>query len=155
MFKRGNLLSTKRQDPAQSVVELALAMPMLLIILMGMVDLGRLYFTYLTVVDSARVGARYGTAKPPNCPISQADPKYQNLVSLAQAEAAGSDLDITKLSVTITLPDPNSCDLSNNVIPGSQIKVTVRYDFGLITTYTFGGGTIPLSVSNSMVVLGN
>src|SRR6202171_2623307 len=45
--------------PGQSVVEMALAAPLLTLMLFGLVDFGRSYFQYIALVNVAREGARY------------------------------------------------------------------------------------------------
>jgi len=42
----------------QALVELAIAMPLLALMLFGLVDFGRAYFQYIAVVNAAREGAR-------------------------------------------------------------------------------------------------
>ena len=44
--------------PGQAVVELAIAMPLLALMLFGLVDFGRAYFQYIAVVNATREGAR-------------------------------------------------------------------------------------------------
>jgi TadE-like protein len=44
--------------PGQALVELAIAMPLLALMLFGLVDFGRAYFQYIAVVNAAREGAR-------------------------------------------------------------------------------------------------
>src|SRR5262245_41084986 len=48
----------------QSLVELAVATPVLLLILLGTVDLGRAYADYVDLKNAARDGAGYGILKP-------------------------------------------------------------------------------------------
>ncbi len=118
---------------SQSLVELALALPLLLIILVGVLDLGRVYFAYMTVVNASREGARYGATKPTDT---------TGITTRANNEASGSG--ITLASVTPSCP--NGCSA------GNPIRVTVTADFQLITTYLFGGGTIPLSAFTEFVI---
>ena len=51
-----------QRNKAQGFVEFALALPILLILIFGMVDFGRLLFIYSAVYTSSREGARYGSA---------------------------------------------------------------------------------------------
>lgn len=44
----------------QSVVELAMAIPLLLLLLLAVVEIGRLYYASLTADDAARAGVEYG-----------------------------------------------------------------------------------------------
>lgn len=45
----------------QAIVELAVAAPLLALMLFGLVDFGRAFFQYIAVVEAAREGARYAT----------------------------------------------------------------------------------------------
>ena len=56
MLRLGRSLATRR---GQSVVEMALAAPLLSLMLFGLVDFGRAYFQYIALVNVAREGARY------------------------------------------------------------------------------------------------
>ena len=46
----------------QAMVEFAIALPFLLLILFGILEIGRLIFTYSGVVNASREGVRYGSA---------------------------------------------------------------------------------------------
>jgi hypothetical protein len=48
----------------QSLVELAIALPVLLLLLLGTIDLGRMYADYVDLKNAARDGAGYGILKP-------------------------------------------------------------------------------------------
>ncbi len=48
--------------PAQAMVEFAIALPVLLLLLYGILEAGRLLFLYSTVVTASRQAARYGSA---------------------------------------------------------------------------------------------
>lgn len=122
----------------QGLVEFTLTLPLLVLIMVGVLDLGRLYFAAMTVTNAAREGARYGAANPAAASA---------IAARAQNEAYGSI--ITPGELTVSTPTfPSGCAL------GNPIRVSVTYNFQLITTYIFGGGTIPLSASNQMPVFG-
>lgn len=53
----------KRQE-GQSIIEFALVLPLLLILLLGIVEFGFIFNTHVTLVHSAREGARYGAVLP-------------------------------------------------------------------------------------------
>src|SRR5512139_1149020 len=46
----------------QAMVEFALALPLLLLLIFGILELGRLVFTYSSVVNASREAVRYGSA---------------------------------------------------------------------------------------------
>ena len=50
-----------RGDRGQSVVELALLAPFLIILMLGVIDFGRVYFAYVSVTNGARNGAHYAS----------------------------------------------------------------------------------------------
>jgi Flp pilus assembly protein TadG len=63
MTRRGD----RDRDPArrgQGLVELAIAMPLLLLLLLGTIDLGRMYADYVDLKGAVRDGAGYGQLAP-------------------------------------------------------------------------------------------
>ncbi len=132
---------SKRSARGQSLVEFALTLPILLLILVGVVDLGRVYYSYMTVINASREGARYGAAHPIATP--------SEISVYVQREADGI---IVKGSDLMLVPSP-SC--SPDCKQGSSIRVNVSYqNFRLITSYILGGGTIPLSAFTEMEIFG-
>lgn len=122
----------------QGLVEFALTLPILILILVGVLDLGRLSFAAMTVTNAAREGARYGAANPGD---------NSGITSRAQNEAYSSTINPAQLTVT-TPTFPQGCAL------GNPIQVTVTYNFQFITAFIWGGGTIPLRSSMQMPVFG-
>jgi len=107
MFKREN---------GQSMVEVALTMPLLLLILMGILDLGRAYFTFVALSDAAAEGATYAAIHPAEA-------------TEITARAAGSSDGL----VTLT-PEMVSVAFDGTAaIDSSTITVTVQYDYALLT----------------------
>jgi hypothetical protein len=49
---------------AQNLVEMALTMPVILLLLFGIIELGRAFLIYSEVSNAAREGARYGMVHP-------------------------------------------------------------------------------------------
>lgn len=48
----------------QSIVELALAMPVMLLLMLGTIDVGRVFFDYVQLRNAVREGAGYGARMP-------------------------------------------------------------------------------------------
>jgi Flp pilus assembly protein TadG len=124
----------------QGLVEFALTLPLLILILVGVLDLGRLSFAAITVTNAAREGARYGAANPCYSACTTIQARAKN-------EAYGSIIDPAQLNVSTTLTSA-TCAL------GNPITVTVTYNFQPITTQIFGGGAIPLRSSMQMPIFG-
>ena len=51
-------------EHGQSMVELALTITILMILLAGVIDMGRAFFTYMAMRDAAQEGAAYGSLNP-------------------------------------------------------------------------------------------
>jgi Flp pilus assembly protein TadG len=58
------LLRDGRRSRGQSLAELALLLPVLLMIMLGAIDFGRAYFAYVSVTNGAQNGAHYASAGP-------------------------------------------------------------------------------------------
>lgn len=100
----------------QALVEFALVIPVLILILMGVFDLGRGIYAYNVVASAAREGARYGILDPNNTAIIQ---------STAKANTAA--LDQSQITVN------SQC--SPNCNAGSSVSVTVTYTFRPVTAF--------------------
>ncbi len=59
-------------EKGQSLAELAISLVLVLIILAGVVDLGRMMYEYLSMRDSAQEGASYGAIYPRDCSETEA-----------------------------------------------------------------------------------
>lgn len=55
-----------RGDRAQSMVEFALVAPFLIILMLGVIDYGRVYFAYVSVTNGARTGADFASGSLTN-----------------------------------------------------------------------------------------
>lgn len=103
-----------KSEKGQSLLEFALILPVLLIVLAGLLDLGRLYFAYVAVTDAAGEGAAYGAIHPDD---------IDEIIARAQ-EATGGMIEIDEGMVTI---ENNPSGLSQ------AISVEVSYEFTLAT----------------------
>ena len=120
---RGFLCRTRRKQRGATLVEAAIVLPLLLILLFGIVDVGRLVFTKMTLHDAAQEGSLYGAYNP-------GDP------SAVQSRVVDSmdNLALTTSNVVVQCPDP----------PGAVIRVTVEKTTTMFTPF-FTGRTVTLS----------
>jgi len=58
---------TKRNEKGQSLVELGVGLLILLTLLAGIIDLGRMLFFYISLRDAAQEGAVFGQINPRSC----------------------------------------------------------------------------------------
>jgi Flp pilus assembly protein TadG len=106
----GKLLWKTRAERGQTMVEFALALPILALLLIAIVQLGVVLNTYVEVTDAARVGARKAS-------VSRTDPGGV-ATAIAAARDSTSSLDEDQLDVSLT-PQPWP--------KGSPIEVQVTY----------------------------
>src|SRR4051794_2896685 len=52
----------RRQERGAALVELALATPLLLVLIVGVVDFARVFYLGMQVTDAARAGAQWGSS---------------------------------------------------------------------------------------------
>jgi len=58
------MVKKKDKSRGQSMVELALILPIVLLVVLGIIEFGRAFFIYTVVSGAAREGARYGITQP-------------------------------------------------------------------------------------------
>ncbi|MEA3339476.1 MAG: TadE/TadG family type IV pilus assembly protein [Chloroflexota bacterium] len=103
----------KKKERGQSMLEFALVLPVLLVVLAGVLDLGRLYFSYVAVTDAAGEGASYAAIHPDNT---------AEIIARAQ-DATGGLVEIDEDLIQVYYPE----DLDR------AIAVDVIYEFTLAT----------------------
>lgn len=137
-----------RRQAGQSVVEFALVLPILVILMVGIIDLGRIYTTMLSVESAAREAADYGTFGSQNwgparysvteammelraCVAASDLPGYVGpddaCANPAFAYELSGNKGVTWEAYSATLVD---CDNATRE-PPCWVKVTLRYDFDL------------------------
>ena len=83
-----NVIQSKQKEHGQSMVELALTITILMALLAGTIDLGRAFFTWLTMRDAAQEGASYGSIEPTDTGgiINRAELSFQDVIIDADAD---------------------------------------------------------------------
>lgn len=105
------LFRAGRQARGQSLVEFALVVPIFVLIVLGIFDVGRAVFNYSTVANAAREGAREAVVN-------------QDAVAVrAAAKDAGIGLGLTDADITLAPCAAQDCPYS----------VTVTYDYEPVT----------------------
>src|SRR5215211_5516062 len=72
-----------KKTKAQAMVEFALVLPLLLMLLYGILEAGRLLFIYSTIVTASRQAVRYGSATGQG--LSTTIPRYQDCAGIRLA----------------------------------------------------------------------
>ncbi len=139
-------VSRRSRGPAcgQTIVELALILPIMLLLLATASDLGRLFHSRIVVANAARAGALEAARHPTSYQADAACDALTNRIMCAiSTESNGSLMAITPADVGVVC-DPTPCAEAL----GNVVRVSVRGDFVLLTPFLgtfFGGQTIPLA----------
>lgn len=140
-----NRQTNKQTEKGQSLLELSLVLVFLLILLAGIIDLGRIMYEYLTVRDAAQEGAGYAAVFPNDCNhivdrVMQNLPDNNYTVSIevdgiSCAAAVANDYAAGK-----TAPD-HGC-------AGNTVKVMIDHttDITMPLISAFTGTSIPMHV---------
>lgn len=126
--------ANRHRERGDGLVEFALILPVLMLVLMGILDLGRAVYAYNVVANSAREGARYGIASPSDT---------VGMINVARSSAVGLDPN----RITVTIDNPTS----------DTLRVAVSYDFHLVTplvAQVLGGRSALLLTSQATMYTG-
>ena len=121
-------------DGGQSLVELALTLPLLLLILLGLADFGRAFYYTTIISNAARAGAAYLSQNPsagglPETNVNSVKSKVCNETGLFAYN------DPANCTLTVVPPGAPNFSLYG---PGEDAVVSVTYDFTLISSYLIG-----------------
>jgi Flp pilus assembly protein TadG len=138
-----------RGDRGANVVEMALISTVLLLMVAGVVDVGRAFNNYIIVINASREGARQAARLP--C-VSGNRAQYRTaVVDAAIQEATGSSVALAEEDISIS-PDPvgRGCAAA-----GANIEVTVQFDFDTFMGAILGASQLPIQSATSMVYFGS
>lgn len=143
------ILQRRRRQPrsrGQSLVEFAIILPIMLLFLAAVLDLGRVFYATITLNNAAREGAFQAAQTPDSFDQGQPCDTATNLVTCrVQLESKGSGVSIAAADIDMTC-SPGSCEAAS----GNTVQVDVNGTFTLVTpllSMFFGGQTIPMSAS--------
>ena len=132
----------KGTKSGQGIVELALAVPVMLLLMLGTIDIGRVFFDYIELRNGAREGAGYG-ARLPN--------DTAGIIARVQNHGVPA-------GTTVIVACTGNCTVTQGVPNGvGTIEVTASHTFTPVTTAFlqnwFGLSPINVSAKASMRLL--
>jgi hypothetical protein len=140
----------RRKNPAQSIVEMAFILPLLLVVLFGIIEFGYLIYAYSTVSQAARDGAEtaaqlppfetwlnYKTNPPPDAdyPGWMSDPCVNAVIESVKTDNILFAGDINRgraIEEYVTISYPDGGD-KRNLVDRGPIEVRIRYPVDGIT----------------------
>ncbi len=153
-------------ESGQSLVEMAIGMVVLVFLISGLLDLGRVYFTYVALEDGAGEAALYLSINP-DCPFASSGAQCA-LPNNAEWRAMHAGRGVNDSGTQINLVDWN---LANIVIEGpttappraisawqvgEKVRVRIEYPFRLLTPFIpriAGVNPITLYVNASATIM--
>ncbi len=139
---------TRHRPRGQSLVELALILPVMMLLFAGALDLGRVFYSQITIENAAKEGALEAARNPTSFDNTKpCDPDTNRVLCLVLNEAKGSLYEITAADVTLAC-SPSPCPTDPAF--GDTVSVTVAGHFTLLTPLLaqIVGPTVTLSASS-------
>jgi Flp pilus assembly protein TadG len=127
-------LSTRHRRRGQALVEFALVLPVFLALLFGIVDAGRLIFTYNTIANAARTGARVAIVNQSNSGSPTCDTTSATAYPKGCAISSGINLGLDASDVAVVyrnVADSGACGSPLTI--GCIAAVTVTGHFQPLT----------------------
>jgi Flp pilus assembly protein TadG len=149
----GGLLSAgrRRRTAGQSLVELALLLPVLLTVFGAVIDLSRIYATQISLNSATRAAAEYATSKDTTLAAATAD--AQAIICQAMTGSSTcSDPVVTITNFTASAPPGGlASDGSRTVI---TLTITTSTSFHPLFAYPFlPGGGWPVGASATFSII--
>jgi Flp pilus assembly protein TadG len=121
-----------RADGGSSMIEFSLIAFMFIIVLLGVVEMGRMVLVYTTVANAARAGARYAIVHGADQTVSSSGPgnpcTCTQVHTVVKNFASAGLVNTGLLTISVNYPD------STNT-PGSRVSVTVAYPYDPLVKY--------------------
>jgi len=151
-------MSNNQQYPrekGQSLVELAVSLPILILILMGTFDFGMALFSYSIMRDAAQEGALYASFAPGN--KSEIENRARNILPRKDDEVFSSPIDLRDkkaVQVEVNSKGKDCQGVTKGVANYIEVRVIYEYPFFMpFIGKVIGSDTIRMTASASNVVL--
>lgn len=150
-----NKLKISKLERGQSLVELAISLPVIILILLGTVDFGMAIFSYAIIRDAAQEGALYGSFNPGN--KAEIENRARNISPKGEDEIFSSPVELTdKELVQVEVKAiGKSCQGYTND-EANSVRVRVKYQYHIFMPFIgtiIGSDTIPLTGTATNVIL--
>jgi len=142
----------RRRSKGQSLAEFALFAPVLLLVLLITIDVGRVYLGWVSLNNVARIGANFAAMNP------DAWQSGNTAIQLRYRQLMAKDTRGINCTLPGTLPDPTFPDAAPNTYNvGSRVRVDLDCNFRLMTPMLSnligdGAGNLPVRSSASFAI---
>jgi Flp pilus assembly protein TadG len=126
-----------RGERGANLVEFAVVAPLLVLLLLGIADIGRAFYSYITITNAAREGVRFASRFPDNLTDIQA---------AAVRETTGTPVALSSADVTVPF--------GFNGTRGNPITVRVQHRYAMLFLSALGFGDLNMQAQATMVIFG-
>ena len=145
----------RKLEQGQSLVELAISFPVILLLMLGTLDFGMATYSYLIIRDAAQEGALYGSINPNNNReienrVRFMSPLEEDALSFAPVKLDNREI----IKIDIKTSGENCQGLTNSRV--NTISVHVSYDYPLIIPFAqilTGAETVLLEATATNVII--
>jgi TadE-like protein len=117
----------RHRSRGQSLVEFALVLPILLVLLLTVVDVGRLFYGWVALQNSSRIAANFAASNPDAWSVA-GDPRQAQYSTQIQ-----NDTSTTNCPVSTPIATPSFSDANHTI--GSDATVSLSCQFHLLTPF--------------------
>lgn len=119
--------ATRPARRGQALVELAILMPLLLLLLLGAIDFGRIFFGWVAVNNASRIAANYAATHPDAWALSNTEQQAEYAALVRQSGANNCGLDEQDP------PPPTFPDGTREL--GDRVRVDLSCEFDLVNPF--------------------
>lgn len=148
----------RHYERGASMVEFAISASALLLVMFGILEFGRVLYTYHTVSNAARLGSRYAIVRGANCTVLDNCPHVTSAQLQTWVQSQVPMVDSNTMTVTATWStstnpntDCSATDPAGNDVPGHMVCVTVSYPFNFAVPFV-SNTPLTLSSTSKMVI---
>jgi Flp pilus assembly protein TadG len=144
----------RRSEAGQSLVEFAASLVALMLVLSGVLDIGRAFFTFVAIENGAGEGAIFAAYHPTwitedDVPPGVPDSEFQNVTYRASHESPAGVVDWARATVEV--------DYDGGVATvGEAVTVTISYSYTVMTPFlhlALEDGILPLRSNAAQTIL--
>ncbi len=155
MKKQKNKPNRLAREQAQSLVELAITLPILILLLLGTVDFGMAIFSYAIIRDAAQEGALYGSFNPDN--KAEIENRARYISPQGEDLIFSSPVDLTNREL-VQVEVKSIGDSCQGTTGGkaNSLRVRVRFYYPILMPFIgsiIGSDTIALTGSATNVII--
>ena len=108
-----------RSDRGQSLVEFALVVPLFLLLIFGLIDLGRGVFAYNAIQNAAREAVR----------VAIVDQNEGAITAEAQQHAIGLGLEDSNVTLSFLQPETMTTPCNTPIAISCEVEILIDYQF--------------------------